>query len=216
MQLQPRSLTFITIRSLGACARKQLIGIGRVPAISFANRCGNSILICRLSMVCRLVHWTRTMLECSNPSVSNFPILPPEDTGKASGTQNLCPCHPGGDSKQIPITLPTPEFTRRWSMHVLPKGYTKTRRYGGWSNPRREAYLEQCSKQLDAIEAPLSPQACEFDPFADPANDTDDACESCPACGGKMILQRQRKKPRWHEIMTSASRPSWYLAPDSG
>ncbi len=123
---------------------------------------------------------------------------------------------PGGDSKQIPITLPTPEFTRRWSMHVLPKGYTKTRRYGGWSNPRREAYLEQCSKQLDAIEAPLSPQACEFDPFDDPANDTDDAWKSCPACGGKMILQGQRKKPSWHKIMTSASRPSWYLAPDSG
>ncbi len=98
MQLRTRSLTFITIRSLGACARKQLIGIGRVPTISFANRRGNSILICRLSMVCRLVHWTRTRLECSNPSVSIFPILPPEDTGKASGTQNVCPCHPAEDS----------------------------------------------------------------------------------------------------------------------
>ncbi len=69
---------------------------------------------------------------------------------------------PGGESKQIPMTLPTVEFTRRWSLHVLPKGYTKTRRYGGWSNGRREAYLEQCSKQLDAIDVPLSPQTCEF------------------------------------------------------
>ena len=46
----------------------------------------------------------------------------------------------------------------RWLLRVLLKGYTKSRRYGGWSNPRREAYLEQCCKQLDAVEARLSPR----------------------------------------------------------
>ena len=117
---------------------------------------------------------------------------------------------PGGDSKQIPITIPTPEFTRRWSLHILPKGYTKTRRFGGWSNPRREAYLEQCSKQLDAIDAHLSPGACEFRPLDDSAEDPQDSSPTCPQCGGRMIPQEGHNKPSWHEIMDSAARPSWY------
>jgi hypothetical protein len=120
----------------------------------------------------------------------------------------------GGDSKQIPITIRAVEFTRRWSLHVLPKGYTKTRRYGGWSNPRRDVYLEQCSKQLEAIEAALSPEASEFVPFEDHTCDEFEGCsERCPSCGGEMILQVEREKPSWHEIMNSASRPRWYLNP---
>ncbi len=33
----------------------------------------------------------------------------------------------GGDRAQIPITLSIEEFTRRWCLHVLPKGYTLRR-----------------------------------------------------------------------------------------
>ena len=39
------------------------------------------------------------------------------------------------------------------------------------------------------------------------------AIELCPGFGGKMILQGKREKPSWHEVMTSARRPSWYLVP---
>ena len=122
---------------------------------------------------------------------------------------------PGGESKQIPLTLPTPEFTRRWSLHVLPKGYTKTRRYGGWSNPRRDEYLERCAKQLDLIEAHLSPDAGEFGPFDKPADQAESVCASCPKCGGQMILQTARDKPSWYEIMNSPARPRWYAIPAS-
>ncbi len=120
---------------------------------------------------------------------------------------------PGGKSKKIPITLSTPEFTRRWSLHILPKGYTKTRRYGGWSNPRREVYLEQCSKQLEAIEAQLSPDACDFSPLEDPTEEPESPCPSCPKCGGQMILQEARNKRSWHEIMSSKACPRWYANP---
>lgn len=120
---------------------------------------------------------------------------------------------PGGEAKQVPITLPVVEFTRRWSLHVLPKGYTKTRRFGGWSNPRRDAYLEQSSKQLAAIDACLSPDAGEFGPFDDPADESlgqEGSCGPCPCCGGRMILQAVADKRRWSEIMDSDSRPPWY------
>jgi hypothetical protein len=123
---------------------------------------------------------------------------------------------PGGERQQVPITLPAVEFTRRWSLHVLPKGYTKTRRYGGWSNPRREAYLEQCGKQLDAIEAQLSPTACDFGPFEEPADQAESLCASCPRCGGQMIPQGPRDKRPWSEIMNSTACPPWYATSGSG
>jgi hypothetical protein len=124
----------------------------------------------------------------------------------------------GGDSKQVPITLSTTEFTRRWSLHILPRGYTKTRRYGGWSNARRDDYLERCSKQLEAIDAPLSVGATEFGPF-DPEESSEHSLEQpptesrpCPECAGEMILQAVSDKPSWAHIMSSHHRPSWYEA----
>ena len=59
----------------------------------------------------------------------------------------------GGDRRQVPITLSSVEFVRRWSLHILPKGYTKTRRYGGWSNRRRDDYLEHWGRLLAASDA---------------------------------------------------------------
>ncbi len=124
----------------------------------------------------------------------------------------------GGDSRQVPITLSRTEFTRRWSLHILPRGYTKTRRYGGWSNTRRDQYLERCSKQLAAFDAPLSSGATEFGPL-DPTESSDfsadqstDAAHSCIHCNGPMILQAIQDKPGWAHIMSSPHRPSWYEA----
>ena len=121
---------------------------------------------------------------------------------------------PGGASKQVPITLSTLEFTRRWSLHVLPKGYTKTRRFGGWSNLRRADYVELCSKQLADIGAPLPAGACDFGPFEPCDDDLEGAEESwkqCPKCNDRMILQEAQEKPSWHAVMASESRPTWYL-----
>jgi hypothetical protein len=116
----------------------------------------------------------------------------------------------GGETKQVPITLTTTEFTRRWSLHVLPKGYTKTRRYGGWSNPCRDAYLEQSSRQLEAIDAFLSETAVEFGPFDAVESTDEESCKACPDCGGEMILQREADRPSWRDVMASSHRPTWY------
>ncbi|MGB7327984.1 MAG: transposase, partial [Rubripirellula sp.] len=56
----------------------------------------------------------------------------------------------GGDEKQEPVRLTQLEFTRRWSLHVLPKGYTRTRRIGGWSPSLRGEYLEGVAIGLEA------------------------------------------------------------------
>jgi len=55
----------------------------------------------------------------------------------------------GGDDEVEPIRLRGAEFVRRWCLHVLPKGYTKTRRFGGYWNGHRDRYLAESRELLD-------------------------------------------------------------------
>ena len=120
---------------------------------------------------------------------------------------------PGGDDQRVPVTLPTLEFMRRWCLHILPKGYTKTRYFGGWHNRRREWYLERSAIMLEATEAPLPADAFEFGLSID-GQDADpnelEVTTECPHCGSCLRLVEFREKPSWAEILNTASRPTWY------
>ncbi len=127
----------------------------------------------------------------------------------------------GGERKQVPVTLTQVEFVRRWCLHVLPRGYTRTRRIGGWANTKREAYLELLAKLLDAAGAPLSDQATEFGPFDDSADDlsadsTEDtnggasAERLCKGCGCWLIPHSMTEKPSWSRVMDSSHLPRCY------
>ena len=103
---------------------------------------------------------------------------------------------------------------RRWCLHILPKGYTKTRSFGGWHNRRREAYLERSAIMFDAIKAPLSEDALEFPVSPDSLETIEELPhEACPLCGGELRLIAFREKPSWYDVMNSPSRPSWYQRP---
>ena len=54
-----------------------------------------------------------------------------------------------------PYTLSGTEFTRRWALHILPKGFVKSRCFGGFSCRRRATYLRRCRALLGGE----SPQA---------------------------------------------------------
>ncbi len=57
---------------------------------------------------------------------------------------------PAGERpEQVAEKLPAVEFTRRWALHILPKGFVKARSYGGFSNKHRAAYLQRCCQLLD-------------------------------------------------------------------
>jgi hypothetical protein len=118
----------------------------------------------------------------------------------------------GGEREQVPVTLSTLEFTRRWSLHVLPKGYTKSRRYGGWSNPRRKVYREHCRALLGAMG--ILPSESEDTTPVEPSDaDSDSELSSsvlCPECGSEMILLEVQEKPSWREVMSGKSCPAWY------
>ncbi len=122
----------------------------------------------------------------------------------------------GGQREQIPVTLSTVEFTRRWSLHILPKGYTKARRFGGWRNRRTGEYVERCAMLLERLAASLLPEALSFDGILF-EQDIDTAAEAnalqspqCPHCGSVMRQTASTVKPSWREVMHSSYRPNWY------
>lgn len=108
----------------------------------------------------------------------------------------------GGERQQIPIKLIQIEFARRWSLHVLPSGYTRTRRFGGWSNTKRAEFLELLAKQLCATDVPLAKGATDFGPMEDltegaqAAEDQENrGAEPCQSCGGSLIPHSTQPKP---------------------
>jgi hypothetical protein len=48
--------------------------------------------------------------------------------------------------RQVPVKLSGVEFTRRWCLHILPKGFTKTRCYGGYSSTKRTEFIALCQR----------------------------------------------------------------------
>ena len=118
----------------------------------------------------------------------------------------------GGESIQVPYTIPTEEFVRRWCLHIMPDQLTKTRQFGGWSNTKAETYLAKCHASLLAAgetDPGKSELLCE-------EQSTDEAFEStlcCEHCGSESLcLSHEYKKPSWREIFGHGSEcsPLWY------
>ena len=99
------------------------------------------------------------------------------------------------------MTLATPEFIRRFLIHVLPAGFHRIRHYGLFANPVRAKQLPRLRELLanhstDAV-AP-TPAVVENDPTI--------STYICPDCGAPMIIietfvkQIPRAPPAWtHE-----------------
>ena len=119
----------------------------------------------------------------------------------------------GGQREQVPMSMSAVEFTRLWPLHILPKGFTKSRRFGGWSNPRKEEYVQACAMLLEDTTTPLPPEALSFDTAAlEQLSSLETDCErcKCPKCGAAMSEIAASLKPSWHDVMNSPHRPNWY------
>ena len=80
------------------------------------------------------------------------------------------------------MTLATPEFIRRFLIHVLPTGFHRIRHYGLLANHSRVKYVQRLRELLsdDSVDAV---------PATDPADDDRPAATyTCPACGTPMII----------------------------
>jgi len=109
--------------------------------------------------------------------------------------------------RQVRESLPTLEFVRSWTLHILPKGFTKARRYGGWSNTRQVAYQQQCDR-LQPV--PPSTAADPADPVSDlPPAELPDAVIKCPHCETEMELESRTRRPSWRTLFYGPDHPRW-------
>ena len=125
--------------------------------------------------------------------------------GKVTFTARKGTTH-GGSGEVEEVELPAVEFVRRWCLHILPQGFTKTRGYGGYSNHHRKRYVSACRK--------LSPEKPHANPSATAPNNTDAALDSpsgrrCPTCDGELELIERVHRTSWHDIFTGPDCPSW-------
>lgn len=131
---------------------------------------------------------------------------------------------PGGTADDSePYTLSGTEFVRRWSLHILPKGFVKTRRFGGYSNRQRQHYLATCINLLPEEHEPPSPAPMELvspgEAMPPASADTGelDVIETaasdpaCAECGGRMQCLTDQNRPGWDIVFAGPDRPRWYL-----
>jgi hypothetical protein len=106
-------------------------------------------------------------------------------------------------NRSRPFMLPGPEFARRWSLHILPKGYTKSRRYGGYSGRHCRDYLELCRRLLAAEQMEEPP------PQGKPV--PSDTGPRCPRCEETMECIESIRRPSWKALFGDAATcPIWY------
>ena len=110
-----------------------------------------------------------------------------------------------GNQRQ-PYTLPGAEFTRRWAMHILPKGFVKSRCFGGFSCRHRGTYLDCCRTLLEAAPT-VAPQ-----PVAAAAEPVEASPPKrpCPRCQTPMECVSRDERVSWREVFNGPHRPPWY------
>jgi len=89
-----------------------------------------------------------------------------------------------GPSRHKTMTLPAPEFIRRFLIHVLPKGLHRIRHYGLFANGKNRAANIARARQLLAVSPSTAQQ---IDPAAE-ADQPRALPMPCPCCGGRMII----------------------------
>jgi hypothetical protein len=82
-------------------------------------------------------------------------------------------------NKQKKMTLEATELLRRFTQHILPRGFVRIRQFGFLANTQRSTLLPLARKLLATTPAPIE---------ADPTGTTTRSTWQCPHCGGEMRI----------------------------
>ena len=96
-----------------------------------------------------------------------------------------------------PYRMSARQFMQRWTLHILPKGFTRSRCYGGYHGSKRQAYLARCRELLPAE------QTAEPEPAPDalpPEGSSESGLRRCPRCDGDLAILRSEPRPSWRTI----------------
>lgn len=134
----------------------------------------------------------RRLVSCENDIV----------TFTARGRDKTKPKH------QTLVKISGVEFTRYWSLHILPKGFTKTRYFGGYSSGQRKAFLALC-QQL----TPQLPVATDTPPEVAEVEVQDaeasDSAPCCTKCQRPMTLAAETRRPSWRDLFYGPDSHPW-------
>ena len=91
-----------------------------------------------------------------------------------------------GRERYKTMTLGTPEFIRRFLIHVLPGGFHRIRHYGLFANGGRVRNIARARELLDM---PITETTAKTDDRKDDeATEPTPPTRPCPCCGGRMIV----------------------------
>jgi hypothetical protein len=82
-------------------------------------------------------------------------------------------------NKQRKMTLEATEFLRRFTQHILPRGFVRIRQFGFLTNTRRSTLLALARKLLATTPEPTE---------TDPTGATKRSTWQCPHCNGEMRI----------------------------
>jgi hypothetical protein len=97
------------------------------------------------------------------------------------------------------MTLSVKEFTRRFLLHILPRGFVRIRHFGFLANRCRRERLECCRKLLQHGTNQASLQNAPND--TENQSDSDQQSQLCPACRQGRMITVERFEP--HEVYGS-------------
>ena len=122
-------------------------------------------------------------------AIANSRLIALDDEGVTFKWKNY---RADGRTRLKTMTLATPEFIRRFLLHVLPTGFHRIRHYGLFANGQRRDMIARVRQLLDTATA----EAAATEPTDnEPTDNNDEAGETaaiptqrCPCCGGRMIV----------------------------
>ena len=112
----------------------------------------------------------------------------------------------GAGNPPEPYTLTGVEFTRRWALHILPKGFVKSRCFGGFSCRNRKSYLRRCRDLLGAEQ----PRPSRWKRRGRRLRKSDHPAIACPHCQAAMACVSHVQRPSWRDVFSGSDRPGWY------
>lgn len=105
----------------------------------------------------------------------------------------------------VVASLSRVEFVQQWSLHILPKEFTKSRYVGFGSGSKRRRYLEACRALAPVVPSVTKDEGDSPDTTAKPQR-----VKSCPHCQGAMPCIVKEPRPRWRELFYGPGHPAWY------
>ena len=115
----------------------------------------------------------------------------------------------GGSDEIEEVELPAEEFVRRWCLHILPKGFTKTRGFGGWSNHHSRRYVTECRELRQQVDEQSGIEATSQNQTTDEDDDVRTG-PPCPTCGGELERVERVHRTSWRDIFNGDACPQWY------